>query len=231
MKFAASISDEYFTNPDAFLSRCFFLFFPLVEYVIVPWRVALNLFRQHQMVVSKIFLFSPLTWGRRPIWRAYFSKRLVEIHQSDYRIYLVIQSDLFVMVKWPFQGVKWPPTRDEKGTLNHLVMIFSDIFLTPEDCPTLQVGKFVHLAQYSNIFQMGWKWGFPKFGVPQNGWFIMESPIKMDYLGVPLFSETSKCWNHQPFEQCLMETISFYFKGWKLGEWRIACVYLWEDKD
>ena len=32
---------------------------------------------------------------------------------------------------------------------------------------------------------------FPKIGVPQNGWFILESPIKMDDLGVPLFSETS----------------------------------------
>ena len=26
-------------------------------------------------------------------------------------------------VIWPFQGVKWPPTRDDKGTLNHLVLI------------------------------------------------------------------------------------------------------------
>jgi len=34
---------------------------------------------------------------------------------------------------------------------------------------------------------------FPKIGVPQNDWFLMENPIKMDDLGVPLFSETSMC--------------------------------------
>ena len=34
---------------------------------------------------------------------------------------------------------------------------------------------------------------FPKIGIPQNGWGIMENPIKMDDLGIPLFLETPIC--------------------------------------
>ena len=43
-----------------------------------------------------------------------------------------------------------------------------------------------HLAMkwrcYSKSSHFG-IWVFPKIGVPQNGWFIMEIPIKMDDLG------------------------------------------------
>ena len=33
----------------------------------------------------------------------------------------------------------------------------------------------------------GPRWMFPEIGVPQNGWFMKENPIKIDDLGVPLF--------------------------------------------
>ena len=44
---------------------------------------------------------------------------------------------------------------------------------------------FVPIKYPGGGFQI---WVFPKIGVPQNGWFIMENPIKMDDLGVPYVS-------------------------------------------
>ena len=52
-------------------------------------------------------------------------------------------------------------------------------------------------------------WVFPKIVIPQNGWFIMEIPIEMDDLGVPLFSKHP----YAPYvsrKRNLRHIISFY---------------------
>ena len=41
-------------------------------------------------------------------------------------------------------------------------------------------------------------WVFPKIGVPQNGWFIMETPIKMGWFGGP----TIIFWKHPYIHFC-----------------------------
>ena len=66
---------------------------------------------------------------------------------------------------------------------------------TLETCFRRKKGQVVYTTSFStflfNVYLFLSIWVFPKIGVPQNGWFMLENPIKMDDLGVPLFSETS----------------------------------------
>ena len=80
------------------------------------------------------------------------------------------------------------------------------------------------------------RWVFPNIGVPQNGWFVMENPIKMDNLGVPLFLETprwTKCKRFLPMGFITNRSnhtfFVFVFLTPKVGEMirKLTSIFMW----
>ena len=57
-------------------------------------------------------------------------------------------------------------------------------------------------------------------GVPQNGWFIVEHPIKRDDLGGALFQETSI------YIQSLKKNIYIYIYTYVSKDTNIICIHL-----
>ena len=188
-------------------------------------------------MVSIIF-YTPTTWGNDDpnltshiFQMAWFNHQLDVSENSGFSPKIIHCNGVFhyksSILGYPYF---WKPPPDAPWDGNICTQPFS---LRVYQWPHSTKGK--RLGTYIPVPWSIW-WVFPKIGVPQNGWSIMENPIKMDDLGVPLFSETST-WSIWVFFKMgwnckfdFLET-AWTFAGFSTcritpaSKWLVTCIY------
>ena len=81
----------------------------------------------------------------------------------------------YLMIFW------WPRIPEYPTVGSLLPSLWFPLFCSDES------GDFIDFHHFWPFWLIIW-W-FPIIGVPQNGWSIMDTPIKLDDLGVPRFKE------------------------------------------
>ena len=100
----------------------------------------------------------------------------------------LLAADLFTCVSHPWLGMVSQNENTHCCSLSLTPRRFSKYFMNSSglSSTSLRRGRRANKICWKSAT----KWWFPKIGVPPNGWFIMENPIKTDDLEVPLFQET-----------------------------------------